>query len=716
MNSRIVDRGQQVSQRLNVGVFGASGFVGCSVMEALSQDPRVAARALTAPRLAAHGRTVEELESEVPLGELEDLVEQLRGVDVVVNAAGDPGASSLDVDALVGANALFPLALLKAAERAGVRRLVHVSSAVVQGAKETLDSSRDVRPFSPYSLSKVLGEQVLESAHGVQVVVYRPPSVHAAGRNVTTKISRIAASPLAVVAAPGTALSPQALLPNVAAAIAFLATWEGDLPEVVHHPHEGVTVSTLMQDLGDGREPVKIPRWLALVVVALVVWVGRWHAPTAANARRVELLLLGQSQAWSWFDEQGWTPPVCREGWQALGAASETPGDSSAGETVLLGVTIPESAAQFLTAQVNELVDRGHTVHVVYGPDGQGPVTSFDARATQAVLPVRRNPAPLQDLGGLFALIRHIRRVRPSVVVMGTPKMSLLGLLAAKMCRVPRRLHVVHGLRLEGSSGARRRLLWAMERLSTACATEVIPVSQSLSDELRRLRLARPDKLRGVGPGSIAGVDPARFAPPSPAEKAAAREGFGLPSTGPVLGFVGRITADKGLTHMVDIWKTLSLEQPDAWFLVVGPDEATNQGLGEAIHELAGLPRVVLPGPVKDPRSAFHAMDVLLLQTKREGFVVVVLEAAASGVPAVVSEVTGTVDAVVDGVTGTLVPWGDVQSTLDAVRGYLEDPARRIQHGMDARRRVEADFSSSSVVTAWVDHFVNEQRRGGDDG
>ena len=107
-------------------------------------------------------------------------------------------------------------------------------------------------------------------------------------------------------------------MPNVAAAVAALATWPGPVPAVVHHPSEGVTCGDLMRDLAAGRNPVVLPRWLAKGFVRGAKAAGRVHRPTAANARRVELLWLGQDQATSWLTEQGWTTPVGREGWRAL--------------------------------------------------------------------------------------------------------------------------------------------------------------------------------------------------------------------------------------------------------------------------------------------------------------------------------------------------------------------------------------------------------------
>jgi len=297
---------------------GASGFVGSAVAEVLR--PRCDLVTVEAPRVRTSARTTRSLLAEVErYADLPALVQAVRGADVVVNAAGDPDASSQDEDGLFGANALLPALLLHVAEVAGVRRFVHVSSAVVQNDKSTLDSSEEMWAFSPYSASKVMGELVLREKRGVaEVVRYRPPSVHAPGRRVTRLVSRIARSRLAVVASPGSQLTPQALLPNVASAVAYLATTPQRTPAVVHHPTEGITVEGLMRELSGGRRPLHLPRWLAVSMVSAAKAVGHLHKPTAANARRLELLMLGQGQAASWLTASGWSPPVGREGWKAL--------------------------------------------------------------------------------------------------------------------------------------------------------------------------------------------------------------------------------------------------------------------------------------------------------------------------------------------------------------------------------------------------------------
>ncbi|MGI8716429.1 MAG: NAD-dependent epimerase/dehydratase family protein [Lapillicoccus sp.] len=305
-----------MSDQRKVVVFGATGFVGTAVAQALRTRGAVVVP-MSAPRLPP--TRPERVEG--ALGKLTDdiaaLAQRLAGADCLVNAAGAAEAASPDEDSLTAANAMLPGYLGMAATLGGVPRFVHVSSAAVQGRTRVLDSSASVTPFSPYSRSKALGEQLARRAH-TGTVVYRPPGVHGADRRVSRVMARVARSPLASVARPGSSPTPQTLLANVGDAIAFLATTTAQPPAIVAHPSEGLTTAGLMVLLG-GRPPREVPRALARVVVAILSASAQAVPQAAANARRLEMLWFGQSQAPSWLTQAGWSPPAGRAAWQELG-------------------------------------------------------------------------------------------------------------------------------------------------------------------------------------------------------------------------------------------------------------------------------------------------------------------------------------------------------------------------------------------------------------
>lgn len=307
---------------MRLALAGATGFVGGATHGELTRQGHEVV-ALRIPRLATTDSSPDDLiaYAENYLAHDPSIGQRLAGCHTLINAAGNPDASSRDRPGLLGANAAIPALLGVAARQAGVRRVVHVSSAVVQGDRPILDDTTAGQGFSAYSTAKIAGERVIEKlqelASELEFVLFRPPSVHSPDRRVSILTAKIARSRIASVAGSGNLPSPQALIDNVAAAVAFLGTSSQRPPLRVHYPAEGLATGDLMRILG-GKEPAHLPVLLARAVVRALKLAGRVAPRAAADARRVEILWLGQAQADSWLTEIGWSPPVGREGWVTL--------------------------------------------------------------------------------------------------------------------------------------------------------------------------------------------------------------------------------------------------------------------------------------------------------------------------------------------------------------------------------------------------------------
>ena len=360
---------------------------------------------------------------------------------------------------------------------------------------------------------------------------------------------------------------------------------------------------------------------------------------------------------------------------------------------ILLGVTVDLSLT-LMTGFPEYLRDAGWDVHVATSPGDRLDLLSTVPGITAHALPMEREPSPAADLRSLGQWRSLIATTRPDVVTVGTPKAGLLGGIAAMLARVPVRVYVLRGLRLETTTGAQRLVLTALERLSCAVAHEVIAVSPSLRKRALDLRLVPARKIRVLGEGSSNGVDLSRFAPDavSSEEVAALAAQLGLVPGVPVVGFVGRLSADKGLGMLARARQLLAARGVDHQLLIVGPVE------GGDSDELRGAGRPPIePGYVPDPARYYQLIDVLCLPTYREGFPNVVLEAAAAGVPTVTTDATGAVDSVVDGVTGFAIPVDDTERLADRLEELVSHPDVRQRMGAAARARVESAFRREIV-------------------
>jgi glycosyltransferase involved in cell wall biosynthesis len=101
---------------------------------------------------------------------------------------------------------------------------------------------------------------------------------------------------------------------------------------------------------------------------------------------------------------------------------------------------------------------------------------------------------------------------------------------------------------------------------------------------------------------------------------------------------------------------------------------------------------------VADTAPYYRAMDLMVLPTWREGFPNAVLEAAATGIPVITTECTGSRDSVAHEVTGLLIPPGTPEAICAAVLALLSDPERRLRMGRAARAWVLEHYSNERVL------------------
>jgi glycosyltransferase involved in cell wall biosynthesis len=193
-------------------------------------------------------------------------------------------------------------------------------------------------------------------------------------------------------------------------------------------------------------------------------------------------------------------------------------------------------------------------------------------------------------------------------------------------------------------------------------------------------------------------VDLSRFAP-DPERRAAARTELGIGPDEILVGAIANLKPDKGLQYLVRAAAIVRRAAPRVRFLVVGErhhnhaayaqallDEAAEAGLDGRAFRFAG--------PEDDLGRIYNALDIKAISSVTEGTTTTALEAMASGVPVVATDVGGVHEVVTAGVTGMLIPARDPERLAAALLGLVHDPAARARLGAEGRLQAERRFDA----------------------
>lgn len=260
-------------------------------------------------------------------------------------------------------------------------------------------------------------------------------------------------------------------------------------------------------------------------------------------------------------------------------------------------------------------------------------------------IPMERHISLKNDIVSLFRMIKVFAREKPYIVHSMTPKAGLVSMIAGKLTGVPIRIHTFTGLVWPTSTGLKRKILMATDKILCACATHIIPEGEGVKADLQVHITKKPMKVLGYG--NIMGVDMERFNP----------KRFDMKKDEDVFTFtfVGRIVGDKGINELVEAFTKLNDLYPHTRLKLVGPLESHLDPISElAYNSIKANNHILLTGNLHGDKliEEYVKSDCIVMPSYREGFPNTVLEAGAMGLPSIVTDINGSRE-IVCGIAGT---------------------------------------------------------------
>jgi glycosyltransferase involved in cell wall biosynthesis len=193
------------------------------------------------------------------------------------------------------------------------------------------------------------------------------------------------------------------------------------------------------------------------------------------------------------------------------------------------------------------------------------------------------------------------------------------------------------------------------------------------------------------------GVDTDAFRPAAPADAARSKWELGLEER-PIVLFVGRLSPEKDVEGLLRAWTLTYRSMPDEWALVIVGDGPSRPGLEDAVAVSGSASRIRMVGAQSNIEAWMAAADIYVSSSLFEGLSNTLLEAMATGLPVVVTRVSGVTDLVEDTGAGLVVDIQNEMGLAAALIHLAQDPDQRRVMGQKARLAIERTYALGVVA------------------
>jgi glycosyltransferase involved in cell wall biosynthesis len=360
---------------------------------------------------------------------------------------------------------------------------------------------------------------------------------------------------------------------------------------------------------------------------------------------------------------------------------------------------------------VRLLRDNGYTVYAVVANGAwTQQIESAGAEYVEWKLS-RSGRNPLSESSSILRLTKILRRIKPEIVQNFHTKPNVYAPIAAKLAGVPVTVSTVTGLGYtfveRPGFGARfaKRINLGMYSIANRLASEVAFQNPDDMDLLRKNGGLSRSKGRLIPGGS--GVDVSEYHPNTRNSPVSLelRKSLSIPDSAFVAMFVGRLQLDKGLAEFVAAARQLKTKRSDITFVMVGaPDPGNNRSVPESmLNQWQSEGNVIFTGRREDVPNLMAMANTITAPTfYREGLPRTLLEAAATGLPLIGTDIPGVREVITDGTNGILIPTRDSLALAAAVEELADNPEMAQMYGDASLNRANTEFDHRRVVGAYM--------------
>jgi len=311
---------------------------------------------------------------------------------------------------------------------------------------------------------------------------------------------------------------------------------------------------------------------------------------------------------------------------------------------------------------------------------------------TYEIANLKRDISIISEIKSFISIFKILRKEKPDVLHLNSPKAGGLGAVAGRLCWVPKIIQTIHGWTFnEDRKTGAKIVIWFFSYVTTLLCHKTIVIAPR---EEKQGRIMPFIKSRIILIKN--GVEPILFKEKDLSKKELLNFCGHQMSTESILwlGTISELHKNKGLEYVISAVSKISI--PFVFFIIGEGEERKNLENLIKKHNLEN--KVFLVGFLDNANQYLKAFDIFTLTSIKEGLPYTILEAGLAGLPVVASSVGGIPDIIESGVSGKLVEKTKTEEITKAIQFMIDNPNERRLFGTKLQQKVEKEFSLKQML------------------